>query len=88
MTASTGCAAAPLHGQTLHAFAGIGVGKKTVQIAATTVRAKKSLLRNWKNVQTLIIDEVSMVPAEFFDLIEGLAREVRGNDKARVEFIR
>ena len=76
MTASTGCAAAPLHGQTLHAFAGIGIGKKTIELAVKAVKTKKSLLRNWKNVQTLIIDEISMVPADFFDLIEAVAREV------------
>lgn len=76
VTASTGCAAAPLHGQTLHAFAGIGIGKKTIDLAVKAVRNKKSLLRNWKNVQTLIIDEISMVPADFFDLIEAVAREV------------
>jgi DNA replication protein DnaC len=31
VTASTGCAAAPLHGQTLHAFAGFGIGKTTAE---------------------------------------------------------
>lgn len=82
VTASTGCAAAPLHGQTLHAFAGIGIGHKSVADAVKSIQTRKTLLRNWKKVQILVIDEVSMVPADFFDQLEEIARSVRNNQKA------
>ena len=82
VTASTGCAAAPLHGQTLHAFAGIGIGNKTTQEAIASIKSRKRLLKNWKNVQILVIDEVSMIPAHFFDQLEEIAREVRNNQSS------
>ncbi|CBY19601.1 unnamed protein product [Oikopleura dioica] len=81
ITASTGCAAAPLQGQTLHAFAGIGVGQRTLENCIALVKSKKSLTRSWKKVRTIIIDEISMITADFFDLLEGVARGVRGNEK-------
>ena len=57
VTASTGCAASPLHGQTLHAFAGIGIAKKTTEQAIKSIKARKILLRSWKSVRKKIIHE-------------------------------
>ena len=81
VTASTGCAAAPLLGQTLHAFAGFGIGKKSAAECVKFIQARKSLLRNWRTVRVLVIDEVSMVDAQFFDLLEEVARKVRNCEK-------
>ena len=37
--------------------------------------------KRWKTVTTLIVDEVSMVDAAFFDLLEGVARSFRDKSK-------
>ncbi|KAG5680985.1 hypothetical protein PVAND_010459 [Polypedilum vanderplanki] len=78
--ASTGVAACLIGGVTLHSFAGIGAGdhslKKSIELAKRPAAAQA-----WRKCKRLIIDEISMVDADFFDLIEAVAREVRGNDK-------
>ena len=37
----------------------------------------KKLIRNWKNTEILIIDEISMVDADFFDYLESIARQLK-----------
>ena len=55
---------------------GIGSGKASLDdsIAMASTRLR---MQQWKNCQHLIIDEISMVDAEFFDKIEAVARAVR-----------
>ncbi|CAJ1452228.1 unnamed protein product, partial [Effrenium voratum] len=81
VTASTGVAASHLAGQTLHSFAGIGLGtgsfaslKKKVQKAAVAER--------WKKTRVLVVDEISMLDSRLLDLLSKLASAVRGNTAA------
>jgi ATP-dependent DNA helicase PIF1 len=80
VTASTGVAACLIGGVTLHSFAGVGGGehslKRSVELASRQVAASQ-----WRKCKRLIIDEISMVDASFFDLIEAVAKEIRRNDK-------
>lgn len=57
MTASTGIAASHLEGTTLHAFAGIGLGKETAQVLLNVVRRSRHSTERWTETNVLIIDE-------------------------------
>jgi len=66
-TASTGVAACLIGGVTLHSFAGIGAGdhglKRSVELASRPAAAQA-----WRRCKRLIIDEISMVDVDFFDV--------------------
>ncbi|XP_078455718.1 ATP-dependent DNA helicase PIF1 [Lampetra planeri] len=79
-TASTGVAACHIGGMTLHAFAGMGSGVGPLEQCVTMAR-RPGVLQRWRSCHTLIIDEVSMVSADFFDKMEAVARAVRGRDE-------
>ncbi|XP_022916296.2 ATP-dependent DNA helicase PIF1 [Onthophagus taurus] len=79
-TASTGVAACHIGGITLHQFAGIGNGEATLERAKELVMKPVSA-KNWRKCKHLIIDEVSMIDAQFFEKIESVARHVRNNTK-------
>ncbi|KAH0590267.1 hypothetical protein H2248_012563 [Termitomyces sp. 'cryptogamus'] len=83
ITASTGIAAVNIGGSTLHSWAGIGLGdqpaKRYIGKFFGNEQSRK-ILDRWKNVDTLIIDEVSMIDGSLFDKLEHIAREVRYND--------
>ncbi|XP_077981577.1 ATP-dependent DNA helicase PIF1-like [Glandiceps talaboti] len=76
-TASTGVAACHISGITLHQFAGIGSGsqplEQCIELASRPARA-----RQWRKCKHLIVDEVSMLDADFFTKLEHVARVVRG----------
>lgn len=79
-TASTGAAASLIGGTTLHAFAGIGTGNGTLD-HCISLASRESHAAAWRRCGCLVIDEVSMIDAEFFDKLEGVARVVRRNRK-------
>ncbi|KAM4641380.1 ATP-dependent DNA helicase PIF1 [Discoglossus pictus] len=79
-TASTGVAACHIGGTTLHAFAGIGSGKGTLEQCIELAK-RPGVRQHWISCRHLIIDEISMVEGEFFDKLEAVARAVRGRDE-------
>ncbi|OLN81460.1 ATP-dependent DNA helicase PIF1 [Colletotrichum chlorophyti] len=81
VTASTGLAACNIGGQTLHSFAGIGLGKDDVQTLVKRIRRNPKAKNNWLKTKTLIIDEVSMVDGELFDKLSQIGRTIRNNGK-------
>jgi hypothetical protein len=82
VTASTGAAAVNIGGTTLHAFAGIGLGNKPVAQLAESAKKNEQVRRRWQRCKFLIIDEISMIPADLLDKIEYVARYVR-SEKGR-----
>jgi ATP-dependent DNA helicase PIF1 len=82
VTASTGAAAVNIGGTTLHAFAGIGLGNKPVAQLAESAKKNEQVRRRWQRCKFLIIDEISMIPADLLDKIEYVARHVR-SEKGR-----
>jgi ATP-dependent DNA helicase PIF1 len=75
VVAPTGVAALPLGGQTMHSKPGPGVPKGTQE------RFRRAMLSRdnkaaWKKVKVLVLDEVSMVDAEFLDWFVATIREV------------
>lgn len=79
-TASTGAAACHIGGTTLHAFAGIGIGSGTLE-HCIEMASQEHRAAQWRKCRCLIIDEISMIDAEYFDKLEAVARRVRNNRK-------
>ncbi|XP_030630601.1 ATP-dependent DNA helicase PIF1 [Chanos chanos] len=75
-TASTGVAACHIGGTTLHNFAGIGSGSAPLE-QCLELAQRPGVLRHWTSCKHLIIDEISMVEAQFFDKLEAIARSIR-----------
>lgn len=79
-TATTGIAAYNIGGLTLHHFAGMDTrpyASKSELLAR--IQKKKDAVMRWKQVQVLIIDEVSMLEGALFDDLEAVARSLRKN---------
>ena len=80
VTASTGIAALQIGGQTLHSFSGIGLAKGSIEeIFASVTRSQKRMV-TWRQLKVLIIDEISMLEGQIFEMIEEFARRIRKND--------
>ncbi|KAJ7785925.1 PIF1-like helicase-domain-containing protein [Mycena metata] len=70
ITASTGIASINIGGTTLHSWAGIGIGNEPAKkIGGMLLGQPKCdrVLKRWRTVKTLIIDEISMVDGALFD---------------------
>ena len=82
--ALTGCAAILLEckATTLHMFAGIGLAnKKNDYIVNELFTKNKHKLKNWKKLEILIIDEVSMMSLKLLLLLDLIAKKYYKNNK-------
>ena len=61
VTAPTGIAASHLGGQTIHSWAGIGLGKGSVDKLLPKVLSNDAAVGRWRRASALVIDEVSML---------------------------
>ena len=79
VTAMTGIAASLLpNGTTLHSFVGFGHGSGEKEQLLKKVKSNRRAVAQWRAAKTLIIDEVSMLSDEMFEMIDYIGREVRG----------
>lgn len=79
VTASTGIAATHIDGQTIHSWSGVGV-----QTALTDGLLKLIRTRRRKQVRAadvLVIDEVSMMHAWLFDMVDQVCRILRHDER-------
>jgi len=83
VTAMTGCAALLLEAKasTLHSWAGIGLGKDTLEKTIEAIRKKDRLRRRWTTCRVLVIDEVSMLTPELFERLDAIGRSIRKSTK-------
>jgi hypothetical protein len=82
VTASTGIAACAVGGTTIHHFAGIGgfsLADKSLDELVRMALSKRGA--QWRACKALVIDEVSMIDGQLFDLLDTIARRVRGSSK-------
>lgn len=81
LCALTGCAALLLgqKAKTLHSWAGIGLGKGTIQELVTKIRRNQKAMRHWLCTDLLVIDEISMMTAELLDKLNGIGKKLRSN---------
>jgi len=84
ITASTGIAAINVGGQTLHSWAGLGLGNLPLNETIRNILSVKGtyLRRKLRSAKMLAIDEISMISAEVFDMLNNLLKAVRQNEKA------
>ena len=84
LTAMTGCAALLLGkgAKTLHSWAGIGLGKDSVQTLIVKLRKSFRAKKCWLAADALIIDEVSMMTPDLLDKLEEIGKAIRRNPKS------
>ena len=85
LTSTTGVSSFNISGCTIHSFTGIILPTQMlkdpedfVSRIVTKIRFKRYLLKKWQNLKLLFIDEVSMLGANYIDLIDIVARRIRG----------
>ena len=78
ITASTGCAAVLINGQTINSYLNMGIGNRTVQYIVNDLMKKKEYICK---LQTLIIDEISMIDDTTLDNISDILSKIKKNKK-------
>ncbi|CAG8435469.1 9992_t:CDS:10 [Funneliformis mosseae] len=79
VTAMTGIAAINIGGQTLHSFAGLTPQSNLLNIESLIKKINRShrIVRRWKKIKALVIDEISMLDAELFDKLDHVVKNIR-----------
>ena len=77
VTASTGVAATLVNGVTLHWFFGIGLAKEPLHVLIAMINNRGEARDRIRQIDRLIIDEISMVGGDLFDKLDGLCRSIR-----------
>lgn len=82
VAALTGCAALLLgfRAKTLHSWAGIGLGRESVETLIASIKKVASVKQRWKSTKILIIDEISMLTTELFEKLDAIGRAIRQNN--------
>ena len=77
--ALTGCASILLgcNARTIHSWSGIRNGKGEIDKIIEDIRKNKKLSKNWKEIQSLIVDEVSMMSQKILELLDEIGRNIR-----------
>ena len=80
VTALTGCASLMVGcgATTIHSWSGIRLGRESVDTIVQRIVRNKRLHTNWTKTRILVIDEVSMLSAKVFELLDRVGRKVRG----------
>ena len=77
ISATTGSASFLLEGTTIHRF-GFGMQNGEVkEIVKKTKKYDREKIARWKSLRVLIIDEISMLPPDYFDKLNLYAQEIR-----------
>lgn len=81
--ALTGCAAVLLECQakTVHSWAGIGLANGPIEKTVAKVMRNRNSKANWKSIDILVIDEVSMMSQKLFETLDTIGKAVRKNPK-------
>lgn len=80
LTSTTGISAIQVQGSTVHSYLGIGIGDDDVDGLFNKIKLfKKGPV--WKSLETLIIDEISMMDPCLFDKLEEIARRFKNCEK-------
>jgi len=82
VTASTGIAATHINGTTIHSWSGIGIKEEITEKDLEKLAKKKELQKRFKSTKILIIDEVSMLSATFFDNLDLVCKYMNENSLA------
>ena len=85
LTSTTGVSSFNISGCTIHSFTGIVLPSQMpkdpeeyISRIVSRIKFKRYLLKKWQNLKILFIDEVSMLGANYIDVINEVAKRVRG----------
>lgn len=78
VTASTGIAATHINGHTIHSWSGIGVRRELTKFDLNRIAGNKRVASRVRGAHILIIDEISMLAARTFRMVEAACRTIRG----------
>ena len=84
VTAPTGIAALHIQGQTIHSFAGIGLGRNNKETLYQKLSAASRA--RWAACEVLVIDEISMLDSTLFDKLDFIARGCKSFDRQHLPF--
>jgi ATP-dependent DNA helicase PIF1 len=81
--ALTGCAAVLLEckAKTIHSWANIGLANDEIDKIIDKVTKNRNAKKNWKDIDILIIDEVSMMSQKIFELLDKIGKRIRKNSQ-------
>jgi ATP-dependent DNA helicase PIF1 len=81
--ALTGCAAVLLNcgAKTIHSWSGIRLGKGPKEDIVRRVIKNRFAIKSWRESNVLIVDEISMMSAKMFELLDEIGRLIRRNTK-------
>jgi ATP-dependent DNA helicase PIF1 len=79
VTATTGCAAVLLgnNAKTLNSWSGIGLADKPLSDILSNIMKNKYICSRWRDVDVLVIDEVSMLSHHLFDILNEIGKYTR-----------
>ena len=77
--AMTGCAAVLLEcgAKTIHSWSGIGLASGTVDYVVNKALKKRGIAKAWRELDILVVDEVSMMSEKIFTVLDQMGRNVR-----------
>ncbi|OZG50181.1 PIF1 family DEAD/DEAH box helicase [Bombiscardovia coagulans] len=75
ITASTGIASTHINGQTIHSWSGVGIASVMTDSLLKRIRSRRK--RQIGKTDILVIDEVSMMHAWLFDMVDQACRSIR-----------
>ena len=81
VTASTGVAAFNIGGQTLHSFAGLGLGDEPVDQIISEVMKRGKVKERIRATHVLFLDEVSMIKGDLLDKANAVFRAIRRSNE-------
>ena len=79
ITSLTGSSALLIGGTTIHSFSGIGVSKLDENRIIEIISKRRYIKKRWKEIKTLIIDEISMMTPRTLRLLNNLTQSIRKN---------
>ncbi|MFB2539375.1 AAA family ATPase [Acinetobacter sp. c3-l95] len=79
VTASTGIAATHMNGMTIHTWSGMGIKEHLTDSELKTMRERKYLREHIEKAKVLIIDEISMLHAKQFNLVNQILKFFKNN---------
>ena len=79
VTASTGIASTHINGQTIHSWSGVGVSTYLDDVVLKRIRTRRR--KALKAADVLVIDEISMLHAWLFDMVDVVCRTLRDDDR-------
>ena len=77
VTSTSGTSSVHIKGKTIHSYFQLGIRKWSVPDYVKMVNQSSWIRTKWYKIETLIIDEISMLHPWMFDLLEESARHIR-----------